>query len=182
MKILIAGTWSQPMYEKSIADAFVSQGHKVEKFSWTKYFSSIVGKVEEKYSINGIKTRKFNKDLISSTKYIKPDLLLIWHGIRVLPSTLKELRKLNALNIASYNHDDFTGPISGAPIPFHHKWFWGNFLRCAPLYDHHFVKRQSNFTKNYLNSSKNNPPGRGSAPGGAAEGGAIVLGVCFDCF
>ena len=144
MRILIAGCWAQPMYEKSIADALASQGHCVEKFAWAQYFSSIVGRIEEKYSINGINTKKFNKELIAATKKIQPDLLLIWHGIKVLPSTLRELRNLDIQHIASYNHDDFTGPISGAPIPWYHKWLWGNFLRCAPLYDYHFVKRQSN--------------------------------------
>jgi spore maturation protein CgeB len=144
MKILIVGTWTHPMYEKSIADALSSQGHCVVKFSWEKYFNTLLGRFEEKYCINGLITKKFNEKLVDFSKNFEPDILLIWRGVKVLPSTMIKLRRLKVQYISSYNHDDFTGPSSGAPVPWHHKLFWRNFLRCAPFYDSHFVKRQLN--------------------------------------
>jgi len=144
MRILIVGSWAYPMYEKSIADALASQGHCVAKFLWEKYFNTLVGKIEEKYCINGLATKQFNKKLIAFAKNFEPDILLIWRGVKVLPSTMIELRRLKVQHIVSYNHDDFTGPSSDAPVPWHHKLLWRNFLQCAPFYDCHFVKRQSN--------------------------------------
>lgn len=144
MRILIAGDWLYPMYEKAFADSLILLGHKVSKFSWSHYYKSIIGRLESKYCLVGPITRRFNADLISHVSTHKPQVVLVWRGTNVLPSTLSAIRRLGVVKIVSYNHDDFSGPELGAPIPWHHKRLWRLFFECAPLVDHHFVKRDSN--------------------------------------
>ncbi|MEM7063173.1 MAG: glycosyltransferase [Cyanobacteria bacterium P01_B01_bin.77] len=144
MKILIVGDWKYPMYEKTFSDALVSLGHNVIAFSWVPYFSSIFGRAETKFCLTGIKTIQFNRELLEYVKEQLPDVVLIWRGINVIPDTLKKIKLAGVRHLSSYNHDDFTGPTVGAPVPWHHRRLWRLFLRCAPLYDSHFVKRQSN--------------------------------------
>jgi len=144
MKVLIVGNWTYLMYERAFADGLKTQGVEVFEYSWRKYFKSFLGRFELKFGVAGLMTRLFNKDLLKYVEAVKPDTVLLWRGTNILPSTLHKLRKLGVGDIASYNHDDFSGPEAGAPIPHHHKYLWRLFLKCAPLVDHHFVKRQSN--------------------------------------
>ena len=144
MKILIVGGWEEVMYEKSFSDAFVDLGHEVIPFSWKPYFSSVLGRAEIKLCFRGIKTMQFNKSLLECVKTHCPDVMLVWRGTNVTPGTLQYIKGTGVTHLSSYNHDDFTGPTEGAPVPWHHKRLWRLFLQCVPLYDTHFVKRQSN--------------------------------------
>ncbi len=144
MKILIVGDWTHPMYEKAFADALISLGHDVIKCSYYNYFKSLLGKFETKYCVVGPMTSQFNRHFVSAVEFHKPNVVLIWRGTNILPVSLKSLSGLGVEKITSYNHDDFTGPEIGAPVPWHHKRLWRLFLKCAPLIDHHFVKRDSN--------------------------------------
>lgn len=132
------------MYEKAFADALLSLGHEVIECSWHNYFKSLFGKLETKYCVAGPISSQFNRHLVSSVAIHRPNVVLIWRGTNILPIALKKLRSLGVEKIVSYNHDDFTGPEMEAPIPWHHKRLWRLFLKCAPLIDHHFVKRDSN--------------------------------------
>jgi hypothetical protein len=156
MKILIVGSWLYTIYEKSIADALVEIGHEVQSFSWAKYFSSDIGRVEQKYSIAGPNTRKFNNDLIAQIALLQPDMVLTWRATIILPSTLKTIKILGVKYLISYNHDDFSGPRAGAPVPLHHYFHWRLFLKAAKYYDCHFVKRVGNAKHLKALGSKNN--------------------------
>ena len=144
MKVMIVGAWEQPMYEKAIADHMKLLGHILVKVSWRKYFQSIAGKFETKYGLYGPISYVFNKHLLTVAYREKPDIVLIWRGTQIVPNTLRLLRTQGVKSIAAYNHDDFSGPEYGAPVPNAHKRLWRHFLKCAPLIDIHFVKRQSN--------------------------------------
>lgn len=144
MKIVIVGDWIYPMYEKALADALLELGHEVIVFSSSQYFGSIIGRGESKFGICGLNTRRFNADLKKCIRNGVPDVLLAWRCTHILPTTLLEIKKIGVKHLASYNHDDFSGPSHGAPIPWHHLMLWRLFLKCAPIYDSHFVKRQSN--------------------------------------
>jgi spore maturation protein CgeB len=146
MKILIAGDWLFPMYEKAFADSLTVLGHEVFEFSWSSYYKSLLGRFESKYCVVGPLTQKFNVDLLSHVATRMPAVVLLWRGTNILPSTLKKIKKLGNIKIASYNHDDFSGPGLGAPVPWHHKRLWRLFIECAPLIDFHFVKRGSNIS------------------------------------
>lgn len=145
-KILIVGEWQYAMYEESFKNSFISQGHDVVKYSWKKYFSNILGRVESKFCIAGFNTRLFNHNLMKYVRYENPDIVLIWRGVGVLPSTLKKIKLSGVKYLVAYNHDDFTGPSANAPVPYHHHRLWKNFLKGAPYYDLHMVKRLSNIT------------------------------------
>lgn len=147
MKILIVGDWRYPMYEKAIADSISQQGFEVLCYSWNKYFNkNILGKAESKYCITGLMTILFNLSLKNYVKIQNPDYILFWRATQLLPRTIQEIKKnnINVKVIASYNHDDFSGPKFGAPVPKSHHRLWRLFLDCAPVIDIHFVKRQSN--------------------------------------
>lgn len=143
MNILVVGDCVQPMYEKALADALIELGHDTATFSWNSYFTSIIGRGESKFCFYGFASRSFNADLKTCIRDKTPDLLLVWRGTNILPATLLEIKQ-SGVKLASYNHDDFSGPGFGAPVPWHHRMVWRLFLKCAPIYDTHFVKRQSN--------------------------------------
>jgi len=144
MKILIAGTWLYSMYEKALADALGEYGHTVIGYSWVKFFRSTLGKFENKYAIGGFYTNRMNKDLLSKVKNECPDIFLAWRATNIFPATLRKMRNYGVKYVASYNHDDFTGPSLGAPVPIHHFLHWRLYLKAAKYYDCHFVKRESN--------------------------------------
>jgi spore maturation protein CgeB len=145
MKILIVGDWQYPMYEKAIADSMKQQGYEVLRYSWDKYLNkNIFGKAESKYCVVGPMTMLFNFALRAYVLNQRPDYILFWRATQLLPSTVRAIKKTNVKAIASYNHDDFSGPEFGAPVPKSHHRLWRLFLDCAPLIDIHFVKRQSN--------------------------------------
>lgn len=156
MKILIAGDWLYPMYETAFAKALVSLGCEIERFAWDGYFKSYIGRVEAKYTLPGPHTRKLNKDLLNCIVSSKPDVVLVWRGTHIWPSTLGKAKRHIVKALASYNHDDFTGVIEGAPVPFHHRLMWRHFQADAPYYDFHFVKRESNIAHLVSLGCKNN--------------------------
>lgn len=88
----------------------------------------------------------FNLSLKNYVKIQNPDYILFWRATQLLPRTIQQIKKnnVNVKVIASYNHDDFSGPKFGAPVPKSHHRLWRLFLDCAPVIDIHFVKRQSN--------------------------------------
>lgn len=141
---MIVGSWAYPMYEQAVADALTSLAHDVSGFSWAGYYRSIVGRAENKFSLVGPNTLRMNRDLIRVVDERKPDLILTWRATSIRPSVLQRIKRSGASRLASYNHDDFTGPHVGAPAPWHHRLHWRQFLAAARHYDHHFVKRESN--------------------------------------
>lgn len=144
MKIMLVGEWTQPMYEKAIAKSMRALGHQVIEVSWRGYFANIFGRFETKYGLYGPLSLAFNYRLATVTKRENPDVVLLWRATQLRKTTLARLRKLGVKTLASYNHDDFSGPEFGAPAPSHHHRLWRLFLECAPEFDIHFVKRQSN--------------------------------------
>jgi hypothetical protein len=156
MKILIAGSWRHPMYEKAFADALTLLACEIIKFAWFDYFNSFIGKAEDKYAISGPQTKKLNKDFLNCIASFGPDTVLVWRGTHIWPLTLKKVRKFGVRTLASYNHDDFSGVIMGAPVPYHHHLMWRYFLSCAPHYDFHLVKRESNVSHLESLGCKNN--------------------------
>lgn len=144
MKILIAGEWTFEMYEKAIADAMIELGHTVVQLSWQPFFEAGSGRIESALGIPGPSTIRFNRELVRKVEAERPNLLLVWRGTNILPGALWRIRRSVKSILASYNHDDFSGPALRAPVPWHHHLHWRMFLRAAGAYDCHFVKRASN--------------------------------------
>lgn len=132
------------MYEPAIAAALRELGHEVRAFAWEEYFGSLLGRAEAKFSVAGPNIRRLNRDLLRQVQEYRPDIVLTWRATGILPATLRGLKERGVRWLVSYNHDDFTGPSVGAPVPWHHRMHWRLFLQGARYYDHHFVKRASN--------------------------------------
>ena len=132
------------MYEAAVARVFQECGWHVAAFRWGGRFGSFLGKVESKWTLPGPATIRLNRDLINEVATARPDVVLVWRGTHVFPSTLRALKQEGVRTLVSYNHDDFSGPSSGARVPAHHHVLWRRFLACAAEYDLHLVKRADN--------------------------------------
>ncbi|HIF9382741.1 TPA: CgeB family protein [Photobacterium damselae] len=160
MKILIVGDWVFDIYEKAIYDAFNSLGVDVYKFKVASYFkyyqypllnknknkiASFWYKAQNKFSI-GPAINKLNRDLIDNTTCNKYDVVFIYRGIHIHPSTINKLKSTGAL-IFAYNNDD---PFSG----FYPNYYWRHFIKGIKYYNHIFSYRIKNISE-YSNLGAN---------------------------
>lgn len=156
MKILVVADWhGAEIYAEVFAKSFEELGHEVRRFSWKEYFKhyqystryetdnnkikSIYYRLQNKY-ILGPAVNKINRDLIEQVNLFKPDLIFIYRGTHIHPSTLKEIKKNTSSRVFGYNNDD---PFS----PRYPKYFWRHFINSVPLYDHLFCYREHNINE-----------------------------------
>lgn len=144
-KILIVGDWEFNVYEKAFFDAFKKLGCRVEKYSYGKYYfannylQKTLLKIDKKYLI-GSATKKLNKELLNKIREFKPDLVFVYRGRHLYPSTIKKIKKetkKSTCKIFAYMNDD----------PFTKKrpnYFWRYFIQSIPFYDHLFAYREKN--------------------------------------
>lgn len=152
MKILVVGDWHSELHEEAVFKAFRQLGHEVIGFPWCRYFrpstgwrrgvDSIVKRAQNKYLIGPIITR-LNRDLVRQASCERPDMVFVYRGTHILPSTLRQLR-VNLPNVVliGYNNDD---PF--APKQPH--WLWRHFLACVPKYDLVLAYRHHNIEEFY---------------------------------
>ena len=154
MKILII---SDGHGGKTHGDAFKKSfeelGHEVSVFTWQGYFKnypyadcyetdsnflkSIYYRFQNKFTF-GPALLKLNSDAVKKCNEIKPDLVFVYRGTHIFPSTVKKMQKTSA-KVFGYNNDD----------PFSEKYasyVWRHFKKCIPFYDHVFYYRQKNKT------------------------------------
>ncbi|MGW8159248.1 MAG: CgeB family protein [Desulfoprunum sp.] len=137
MKILIAGDWHSEIHEESVYQAFQQLGHEPIRFSWHQFFKhqKKLGrlavpllKAQNKYMVGPVVNR-LNRDLVNIAASEQPDMVLIYRGSHIFPSTLRELsRSLPNAILVGYNNDD---PFS----PNYPGWKWRHFLASIPEYD-----------------------------------------------
>jgi spore maturation protein CgeB len=144
MRLVLAGAWKYKIYEEACANALARLGIEVIPFSWGKYFDSFIGRIENKWTLPGPRTFALNHDFISAANATNPEVILVWRGTHIWPSSLKRVRSGGPTLLVSYNHDDFSNINAIGSVPFHHHIYWRHFLSCAPLYDIHLVKRRAN--------------------------------------
>jgi len=137
MKVIVVGEWAHNIYEEALFNAFLENGIEAYAFKWKKYFSpfNLYKRFQNKYII-GPSVYALNRDLIKFTKYIQPDLVFIYRGTHIYPSTIKKMR-MNGSIIFGYNNDD---PFSRlAP-----KYLFRYFLNSMKLYHWLFSYRTKN--------------------------------------
>lgn len=153
MKIVIAadGLGSE-IYGDPLKNGFAALGHEVFNFSWKEYFknhqyadrfnvdgnffSSIYYRVQNKF-LFGPAIWRLNKDFLDFCTRCEPDLIFIYRGTHILPSTLGKLKaKVNA-KIFGYNNDD---PFSKQ----YKKYLWRHYISSIKHYDHIFAYRHHN--------------------------------------
>lgn len=152
MKILVvADGIGEEIYDRAFYDAFQNLGHDVHRFTWKEYFrhyqytnryetdgnkvKSLYYRLQNKF-ITGPVTAKINYDLVELCRKVEPDLVFIYRGTHIYPSTLRRIRQTGSL-IFGYNNDD---PFSS----LYPSYFWRHFKRSIPFYDHIFAYRWKN--------------------------------------
>ncbi len=144
MKILLAGAWQYEFYEYACAEALARLGVTVERFSWSRYFSGIVGKAQLKWVLPGPAVARLNRDLLNRTVTFRPDVVFVWRGTHILPQTLQAIRRRSGALLVSYNNDDaFRPQVRGGDLS-HNRRLWKYYFKTIPDYDLHFVYRKVN--------------------------------------
>ena len=146
MRILIAGLFQYDWYEKICADTIEDLGHEVIRFSWRKYFTSTLGKVEAALGWSGPITREVNHKLIQTVTEHKIDVLLVWRGTCITKKALQLIKQRNPqCTLVSYNNDDpFSPKYSAKNAPLNQRRLWKTFIKAIPAYDRNFVYRPVN--------------------------------------
>lgn len=155
LKVLIAADGhGAEIYATALAEGFTELGHQVTQFHWKEYFhnypyanvyktdgnklKSIYYRAQNKFTF-GPAVWRLNRDLIAQTRKLKPQLVFIYRGTHIWPSTITALKKTGAL-VAGYNNDD---PFSSVYKPY----FWRHFMKGIPLYNHLFAYRTHNLSE-----------------------------------
>ena len=152
MKILVVADWHGDIYAQAFYDGFEKLGEDVFKFSWKEYFHHY--QYSNRYTIDGNKLKSFyyrsqnkfligpvlwkiNKDLIQQCEEIKPDLVFVYRGTHIYPSTIKTIKEKFACKVFGYNNDD---PFSDE----YANYVWRYYKKSIPYYDHIFSYRWKN--------------------------------------
>lgn len=143
MKIVIAGNWYWPQYEKAFAAGLEALGHQVIPFNVSEFFNVFLGKQQCALPFPGPALFKINTSLIRLIKAEKAELFLAWRCTHLLPSTIKAVNSLDCITV-SYNNDDPFGPKVHGNVPWHHHllWFW--YLMDLKYYKRNFFYRALN--------------------------------------
>lgn len=151
MKVLVVGDWLAEIYEESFYKAFKEHDCEVSKFSWIQYFKyyqyanrfkvksnfflSIYYRIQNRFTF-GPELIRINSDLLRDAVDSKYDLIFIYRGTHIFPSTIKKLKATGA-KVFGYNNDD--------PFSKHYpRYFWRHFVRGVKHYDHIFSYRSKN--------------------------------------
>lgn len=142
MKILVVGEFRWEIYESALYDAFNQLGYDTYKFEWgsyldnsSNYLKSIYNKFQNKFTI-GPAIKRINNDLIKYCKTINPNLVFIYRGTHILPSTIKKISEQGII-IFGYNNDD---PFSKV----YPNYYWRHYIRGIKYYSHIFAYRKKN--------------------------------------
>lgn len=151
MRVLIAGAGFAWIYEDALLGGFKRLLVETDVFRWWSYFKfspyksdydTIALKIQLFYFkfqnkfIVGPAVFKINRDLIRHVKEIKPDLIFIYHGAHIFPSTIRKSRQDGSI-VFGFNNDD---PFS-CTTP---KYAYRHYIKSLPEYDWIFAYRSKN--------------------------------------
>src|SRR5215217_3684885 len=106
MKYVLAGTFLHYLYEPICTEALQSLGHNVIPVAWGSYLRSPIGRAETKLTLPGPYSFAVNARLRLATLREQPDVVFVWRGTSVWPSTVRWLRSHSKARLISYNNDD----------------------------------------------------------------------------
>lgn len=136
MRILLAGAYRYFWYEEVCAQALEKLGHEVGRYRWDRFFMSRLGTLQEKWLV-GPAVVWLNQDLKAYACAMRPDMIFLWRGAPIWPSTLQTLKARTHALLVSYNNDDPFGPSR-------HSSLWRYFIAGIAEYDTNFVYRSVN--------------------------------------
>jgi spore maturation protein CgeB len=143
IKIILAGNWKWPMYQKACSDALKDLGVNVIPFKFSPYFSGIIGRFESHTLIDISRSGRMNKDLIRLCNDVQPDVLFVWSCMHLKNKTLEVIRNMGVLLI-SYNNDDPFAKRYHELRYIHLRGIWRNFVGNLPYYHLNYVYRKKN--------------------------------------
>lgn len=149
MKILVIGDYYSDLHEKAFNNAFKQLGINTLKFEWQSYFKdylkeaaaaqsatrSVFYRFQNKYLLGPV-IKRINSDLMNYVEEVAPDLVFIYRGTHILPSTVDFIGK-RGCRIFGYNNDD---PFSEKQ----RKYVWRHYLKSVTYYDWVFAYRKKN--------------------------------------
>ena len=141
MKITLAGDWHSELHEKIVERSLKVLGHEVYPFKWNQYFtSSILSRFQNKYLL-GPTVNRINDDLIQFVICTNPQILFVYRGTHVYPSTIRKIKQYNPeIIVVGYNNDD--------PFSIHcPRWIWRHFINSLRFYDVMFAYREKNVSE-----------------------------------
>jgi hypothetical protein len=103
---MIAGNWSVPYYEPSLAAGFEKLGWEVQPFRVTQYLGSNVASRFEKKLLLGPQILQLNQELKSAVRRHRPAILLLFKPIYFLPSTIEEIKNAGDTLLITFNNDN----------------------------------------------------------------------------
>jgi spore maturation protein CgeB len=145
----VVGDWHSELHEQAVFDALSKLGHEVVAFPWFQYFrpcpgwlnifDSIIKRAQNKY-LMGPLLSCINRDVLAVAASEQFDLVFVYRGTHIFPSTLRGIRKvLPRAVIVGYNNDD---PF--APNQFHR--LFKHFLDGITDYDLLLAYRHQNLS------------------------------------
>jgi spore maturation protein CgeB len=151
MQVLITGAGFASIYEDALLGGFEKLMVKTDVFRWWRYFKfspyktdfdtiglkfqSLYFKFQNKFII-GPAIFNINRDLIKYAEELKPDLIFIYRGYCIYPTTIKNLRQ-NGTIVFGYNNDD---PFSSSIPKYIHRYY----IKSLSEYDWIFAYRLKN--------------------------------------
>lgn len=105
-RIMIAGNWSVPYYEPSLAAGFERLGWEVQPFRVTEHLGSNVASRIEKKLLFGPQILRLNRELKSAVRLHRPAILLLFKPIYFLPSTIEEIKTAGDTVLITFNNDN----------------------------------------------------------------------------
>jgi hypothetical protein len=136
VRILLAGAYRYFWYEEVCAKALEKLGYEVVRYRWDRFFRRKAGSLQEKWLV-GPAVVWLNRDLVAYAGAMRPDVIFLWRGTPIWPTTLQTLKGRTRALLISYNNDNPFGPSHGSSL-------WRYFIAGIPAYDRNFVYRYAN--------------------------------------
>jgi hypothetical protein len=140
---MVVGPWRWPWYQEAFAEALGSLGHEVVRFSSREYFEGATGlesvwsRLQER-TMWGPRMEKLNRDFFQHAAERKPDVILVYNGMHIQPSSLRRVKRaLPRTILAQYANDNPFSPKADF-------FLWRHLRHSVPLYDIHFAYRHVN--------------------------------------
>lgn len=141
MKILLVGSFGQPMYAPAFLSGFKSLGHEVKIVDYDDYLYNdscikyIFSRLQTRYHY-GLKLYSYNHDILKMAEKLSPDFIFLYRCYNIWPSTIKKLKAMGNF-IFTYNNDD---PFKTIPS----NGYYRHFRSIIPLADVNYVYRKKN--------------------------------------
>jgi len=154
MKILLAGGYHFFWYEEACARSLESMGMEVIRFSWSRYFSGWIGRIEQRLMLPGWTMFQLERDLLAAARFHRPDVIWIWRGMHVRAQLVRRLKQETGAVLISYNNDDPFGPGYADRTGLLKTNIWKRFIQSIKEYDINFVFRPINVSEYQAQGAK----------------------------